>query len=221
MTTKLIEVLFFDFGNVCATFDFRRFLGPFSARIGQSVADVRAALVGNAAGRSYGPFFERVESGTISPSQFFHELTRTLNCAHLVDYETFARMWSDIFVAENTELDHLLAKIPLRKYLLSNTNHIVHSRYIAHTAIVRNHFRYWEQRVLSYLVGGIKPDAKIYVEALRRAGIDPSQCLFVDDLAENIAAWETLGGRGIVYNAHHDSIEMLRREFAAHGITPI
>lgn len=220
MTTKPIEVLFFDFGNVCATIDFRRFLVPFSAHIGQNVADVRLALVGNVAGKSYGPFFERVESGIISPSQFFHELTRTLNCGHLIGYETFARMWSDIFIAENTELDHLLSKIPLRKYLLSNTNHIVHSRYIAQTAIVRNHFRNWEQRVLSYLVGGIKPDAAIYVEALRRAGVDPSKCLFIDDIAENIAAWEALGGRGIVYNAHHDSIDMLRREFAAHGITP-
>ncbi|KKU81677.1 MAG: HAD-superfamily hydrolase, subfamily IA, variant 3 [Parcubacteria group bacterium GW2011_GWA2_47_8] len=170
-------------------------------------------------GKSYGPFFESFESGMMSSNRFFFEVTRLFNCAELIDYEPFATWWSSIFISENTELDQLLTRIPLRKFLLSNTNRMIFNRYIAHTMIVQNHFREWEQRILSYIIGAVKPDPPIYQEALRRSGVHPSQCLFIDDVHANISAWQALGGHGVVYDARHDSIEALEQKLLALGVT--
>ena len=221
LKTPTIKALFFDFGNVCATYDVHRFLDPFSKQIGIQPDEVKKILIGEVPhGKSYGPFFERLESGMMSSSRFFFEITQLFNCAGLIDYEPFARWWSSIFIAENKELDQLLTRIPLQKFLLSNTNRMIFNRYIAHTMIVQHHFREWEQRILSYVVGAVKPDLPIYREALRRAGVHPSHCLFIDDLPENITAWEALGGRGIVYDARCDSIEILSLALAKFGVVP-
>ncbi len=37
--------------------------------------------------------------------------------------------------------------------------------------------------VLSYEVGAAKPSARIYQEAIRRAGCRPEECFFTDDIA--------------------------------------
>ena len=209
-----IQAVFWDFGNVCATFDMKRFTTPFSQHLQVDSAEVGAVLFGH---MGYSPLFRSLECGTVSPCQFYHKLTSALGKADAIDYETFARMWSDIFLRENTELCDVLDRIPHCHYLLSNTNEIVRSRYMANSAIVRKHFRAPCAQILSHRVGAMKPDERIYREALRSAGIPASQCLFVDDLPENILAWKALGGHGVVYNAKHDSIDDLEHKLAYAG----
>jgi HAD superfamily hydrolase (TIGR01509 family) len=49
--------------------------------------------------------------------------------------------------------------------------------------------------VLSFEVGALKPDPKIYRLALEASGEEASDCVFVDDVAENIQAAKALGLR--------------------------
>jgi len=52
--------------------------------------------------------------------------------------------------------------------------------------------------IISAEVGSCKPDARIYAEALRSAGItDPARAVFVDDLPPNVAAAAGLGMRAL------------------------
>ncbi len=216
-----IRVLFFDFGNVCATYEFERFIRSFSAHTGIPEHLVLSTLnEGINTGVHYSPLFLDLESGKISPHQFFHQLTAILDCADRIDYETFARLWVDIFLEENTALDTLLSLLPQKKYLLSNTNHIVHARYIAECGIIRRHFPFYGDRVLSYEVGAVKPEIKIWDSAFARANVQPEQAVFIDDLPANIAGWRARGGHGIVYNAHIHSIEYLTTELQKFGIMP-
>lgn len=209
-----IKALFFDFGNVCVTFDFFKFLRAWSAFVGCTVEEARAKFLGDPGPHlTYSRLFEELECGTIAPCQFFHEITTMFGVAGRIDYDTFAAMWSDIFLAENHALDALLSRIATPKYLLSNTNKIVFARYVAHCNIMRNHFPAWSNRVLSYQVGAMKPNKKIYEVAFARAGVLPEETLFVDDVHTNVDTWRSLGGHGIVYNAHHDPIELLEHKF--------
>jgi HAD superfamily hydrolase (TIGR01509 family) len=49
--------------------------------------------------------------------------------------------------------------------------------------------------VLSFEVGALKPDPRIYRLALEASGEEASDCVFVDDVAENIQAAKALGLR--------------------------
>jgi putative hydrolase of the HAD superfamily len=46
---------------------------------------------------------------------------------------------------------------------------------------------------LSYEIGARKPDAKIYHHLLENLGVKGSQCLFLDDRAENVEAARAAG----------------------------
>jgi putative hydrolase of the HAD superfamily len=201
-----ITTVFFDFGNVIATFDFERFIRSFATHTGISRKAVKKAVDGDVHG--YSELFVQLERGEIVPNKFFHHFTTSLGCTGKTSYADFTKFWTEIFIEENFRLDDILSRLPQQKFLLSNTNKIMHEKHIRHSPIIRKHFPFG-RRILSYRVGAIKPDNPIYHEAFREAKARPEECLFVDDMPENIRAWKALGGHGIVYNAHTHSISEL------------
>ena len=55
--------------------------------------------------------------------------------------------------------------------------------------------------VISGEVGLRKPDPPIYRLAARRLGLDPADCVFVDDIDTNVAAAEAVGMAGVVHRS--------------------
>jgi putative hydrolase of the HAD superfamily len=209
-----ITTVFFDFGNVIATFDFERFIRRFTAHTGVPRKIVKKAIDGDVHG--YSELFVQLERGEIAPQKFFHLFTTSLGCAGKISYTEFTKFWTETFIAENIHLENILSQLPQRKFLLSNTNKIMHELHIAYSPIIRRHFPF-NRRILSYHVGAIKPDHAIYHEAFRKAKAKPEECLFIDDMPENIRAWKALGGHGIIYNAHKHSIGELESELIKIG----
>ena len=68
--------------------------------------------------------------------------------------------------------------------LTQNTNPIHFSMLKARYPV----FGYFDDFVLSYQVGALKPDAEIYRKAIQRAGCRPDECFFTDDIAINVDA---------------------------------
>lgn len=58
---------------------------------------------------------------------------------------------------------------------------------------------YFDDVVLSYQVGLVKPDAEIFKLATERLDVSPSECVFIDDDERNVRAAEKCGMKGIVY----------------------
>ncbi|PKW12542.1 HAD-IA family hydrolase [Saccharopolyspora spinosa] len=65
--------------------------------------------------------------------------------------------------------------------------------------------------VLSGAVGVSKPNAEIYLLAARRLGLEPGQCVFVDDLPRNVAGAVGAGMVGV----HHCDVASTVTELAA------
>ncbi len=53
---------------------------------------------------------------------------------------------------------------------------------------------------VSYELGLLKPDAKIYQKVLQKLGAQPQEVIFIDDKPRNVKAAEALGICGIVFN---------------------
>lgn len=64
----------------------------------------------------------------------------------------------------------------------------------------KGHYAPFELKVLSFEVGSWKPEAKIYQNALEKAGVKPNEAVFIDDQKENVDAAEALGIRGILFH---------------------
>jgi putative hydrolase of the HAD superfamily len=52
----------------------------------------------------------------------------------------------------------------------------------------------------------VKPDPKIYERLMERYGLEPSECVFIDDRPENVAAAKALGMEGIVFEGSFSEI---------------
>ncbi|MHB8094616.1 MAG: HAD-IA family hydrolase, partial [Candidatus Aminicenantales bacterium] len=63
---------------------------------------------------------------------------------------------------------------------------------------------FFDDYILSFELGIAKPEPGIYREALRRAGCRAGECVFIDDIPENVEAAVKLGIAGIVYRPETD-----------------
>lgn len=212
-----IKTIFFDFGNVIATFEFERFIERFTAHTGVSPEALHDVLFGSPTYYGYSELFRQFECGEISPGKFFHLLTTLLDCTRKISYADFAAYWADIDCEENSALEHILSRCLQEKLLLSNTNKIMHERRIAEMPLIKRHFPF-HRRMLSYRMGTIKPEGAIYQKALRFANTQPEETLLIDDLEINIEGWRAIGGIGICYHAGKDSIESLEAQLINLGV---
>lgn len=57
----------------------------------------------------------------------------------------------------------------------------------------------FDDMVLSFEVGTTKPDPRIYEMAANRLGVEPSECVFIDDIERYCQAAQAVGMNAIVY----------------------
>jgi epoxide hydrolase-like predicted phosphatase len=62
--------------------------------------------------------------------------------------------------------------------------------------------------VISAEVGMRKPEPQIYLHALQLLGLDPAECVFIDDIKANVTAAEDLGFAGVL---HSDAVATRQR----------
>lgn len=67
----------------------------------------------------------------------------------------------------------------------------------------------FDAAVLSGEVGMAKPDPRIYRMVGERVGLDPRQCVFVDDLHGNVAGAVAVGMVGVHHRDIHSTVEEL------------
>ena len=64
--------------------------------------------------------------------------------------------------------------------------------------------------IISYELGLVKPDDKIYKALMEKYNIVPERAVFIDDREENVQAARALGIKGIIF----ENYEQARRELA-------
>jgi putative hydrolase of the HAD superfamily len=136
------------------------------------------------------------ETGTLSESEFYEEVCRRIGIR--ISWPDFLRTWCSVF--ERPLLpDELLAALARKTHLwaLSNTNKL-HFDYMLRTFTFLSHF---EGFILSHQVGALKPDSRIFLQALQKTQAHPSEVLFVDDQEANVNAARELGIEAFQFHA--------------------
>jgi putative hydrolase of the HAD superfamily len=184
--------LIFDFGNVIAFFDYAWACGVMGRRLALSGAE----FLRRASSAGLDPLVQAYERGEISSQEFARSFCELVG--HEIPYDVFAPAWADIFRL-NEPVAALVRRLKGRGYTLvlgSNTNdlHATHFRRQFAEALAP-----FDHLVLSYEVGHIKPSADFFLACARAAGADPGDCVFIDDLPENVEGARNAGLGGIVF----------------------
>jgi glucose-1-phosphatase len=202
-----LPALIFDFGNVVAHFDYGKAASRLGARIGLSGAEVLERL----RPLGFSELLKSYESGRISAEAFSEGVSGMVGLA--ISHDDFVAAWSDIFVA-NESLAPLFGFLKGRGYTLvlgSNTNDVHAAQFRRQFAETFEHF---DRLVLSYEVGHIKPSAAFYLACAEAARAEPGDCVFIDDLLENIEGARAAGLVGL----HYQTTEGLLADLEALGV---
>ncbi len=200
----MIRAIIFDLGRVVLWFDNNVFLRKLAERAGSAFEDVKEAVHANI------PLIREFDRGTLSPPEFHGRVCDAVGAR--VPYDFFFEIYNPIFRLNEPVLSliHRLKVSGLTLVLLSNTDP-ERFGYIRRTF---PQILVFDAYVLSYEVKLLKPDPAIYHEAVRRAGADPGDCVFVDDLEDNIRGAAAAGLTGILYAPETD----LEAEFVKLGL---
>ena len=195
-----IDAVVFDLGKVLIDYDFNRAIQGAARLANLPPADVRQRLLGE------GHFFD-FECGHLSGPEFHGKVQTMLDCA--IPYDTFCELWNCIFIGEIEPTVALFLALQQRSDLkvgiLSNTNalHFEHVRQNM-SGLVR--LREMKHVYASHQIRCRKPGAPCYQLVLKNMEVRAERCVFIDDMAENIASAEALGMHGI----HATSPEAVR-----------
>jgi putative hydrolase of the HAD superfamily len=200
-------ILIFDFGNVVAFFDYLRACETMGAHAGLSGPE----LLAQALERGFTPLLHQFEAGQVDALEFSRSTCAMAGVT--LAHDAFVAAWEDIFWINEpvTDLAAGLKRLGYRLFLGSNTN-VLHATYYRRK--FARELAPFEGFVLSYEVGVEKPARAFYEACAQAAEAAPGDCLFIDDVFENVEGARAAGLRAIQYR----DTEALVRDLAAEGV---
>ncbi len=186
---SVAHTIIFDLGKVIVDFDHMVFCRNASLHCDLSPDEIYRKIF-------HAGLEKRFDSGALTPEAFFNAVCSALSLK--IDIGLFACLWSDIFTL-TPGIESLINRLKqqYRLLCLSNTNPW-------HFNWCRQHFKVLEAFdacILSYECHCCKPDFGIYKKALKKTDALPAMCLYIDDIADNVAAARQLNMQGIVFSS--------------------
>ena len=199
----MVKHIIFDLGQVLVKVDLKPFIYQFSKAF-KIEPDVLKTSKNN------GAYYD-FQLGKIN-GEDFHRIT----CEYFnqsVPFDSFKDIWLSMLAGEVEGTAEIVNKLFEKKYtlsLLSNTDPW-HYQYCEKTIAALQKF---ENIFLSYDLGMRKPGVEIFLTVVEKLAAKPEQCLFIDDLEENIEAAKGLNFHTVLFqNADQLQYELREKGF--------
>ena len=197
MKTRRIKAVIFDLGNVLLNYDAAKAARRFSKACKVPLIKLWIHFFTSPTEKAY-------TRGEITCREFYRHAKQALKFP--VNFKTFRHYWNDIFL-ENEGMDEVLRRLkknyPL--YLISNTNRM-HFDHVKKKFRILRHFK---KTFPSHEMGARKPEAEIYLKALREIRLKPEETVFVDDVPKFVAGARKVGMHAVRFR----NKEQLLRDF--------
>ncbi len=194
-----IKTCLFDMGNVLVYFSHQKMCENVATVCDASEADIKTLLIDS--GLQW-----QIERGEISEQQFHSAFEKHLGKS--VDFDGLKHATADIFWLNESIVPLLeeLKNLNMRLVLLSNTS-ITHLRFIQQEFDVLDHF---DAFTTSFEAGALKPDARIYEDALSKANCAPQDCFYTDDIENYVLKARQFGINAEIYTQTDKTRQALR-----------
>lgn len=184
----MIKTLIFDLGKVIVNFDHSRIIERIEQYCDFKSDEIHQIMFTSNAVQDY-------EIGRISSLEFFEEVKKLLNLR--MTFAEFSDAWICTFDLEPILPEELIKSLSkqYRLLVLSDTNEL-------HFEFIKANFpilRYFDDFVLSYQVGEVKPCPEIFLAAIKKANCLPEECFFTDDREGNILGAKDVGIKAIQF----------------------
>jgi len=153
--------------------------------------------------------FKQYNKGLLTPNEFHKLLQKEINAE--IAYHEFKKIWCSIFsVQDGIETIANTLKQKFKIAILSDTDPL-HWEYITtNFPWIKNLGPAW----LSYERGIMKPDANSFKGTASLIHLQPEQCLFIDDLQQNVDGAKSIGMHAILFK----NVQQLKEELIQLGI---
>lgn len=199
----MIRTVIFDLGGVIVPLDFPQLYARISERCGVPVSDIPTRI--GATG-----LVPMLETGQVSAEEFTTRISAELGLTLAAG--EFPALWSSLFSRHTLIPESLLLALKgrYRLLLLSNTNSL-------HFEMIRDNYPligHFDDYILSYKVGAMKPSPLMYEAAISKAGCHPSECFFTDDIEPYVAGARQAGIDAVQFKSY----DQIVGELASRGI---
>lgn len=194
----MIKAIIFDYGNVISALDNNLFLTEIAEHSEKTMSELHELIYVKSG------LPTQFETGLITSNEFFARIKEL--CELSISKTDFIRAFTGIFTPIQETLDLIKRLKPdYMLGLLSNTNEWDFNYEIEKIKV----FDLFDTVTVSYKIKAMKPDRKIYLDALNKLGLKPEECIYIDDIKEYSDAASTIGIRGIHYTDHESLLTSL------------
>ena len=154
--------------------------------------------------------WERLDLGTLTREELADKVLSLLGDCYQEKVEEVIWNWP-VYIDSYTEVFPLLAALKEkghRIFVLSNTSPVFYELLkdqLSPLAEILDGF------VLSCDIKAIKPDRKMFEEILQKYELNPTNCIFLDDVEENTKVAESLGIKAYQVKQRSDVVDILQR----------
>lgn len=179
----------FDIGNVLIDFDLPRLLKTISNHSRVNMEDI------------HGSWTRKdtidVETGKVDPKNHYQRYADSIGLKW--SYDVWKKVWADIYTLND---DGMAIFFELKEkgfpvYFLSNlaeyNKEAIEMKY-------KDFFSLSNGNYYSYELGLYKPDPKIFYSVCSKINASPEQCVFIDDLQENVEGAQAVGMKAIRFS---------------------
>ena len=154
--------------------------------------------------------WERLDLGTLTREELVDRVLSLLGDIYKKKVEEVIWNWP-AYIDIYTEVFPLLTGLKEkghRIFVLSNTSPVFYELLKDQLAPLE---KILDGFVLSCDIKAIKPDRKMFEEILRKYQLDPANCIFLDDIADNTKMAESLGIRAYQVKQRSDVVDILKK----------
>ena len=197
----MIKNVVFDFGSVLVQHDFVAYFTEYFHDADEARRFCTQALAhefSNDVDRALHPFRYYVEQKQREWPQYANAL------------ECFDQHFADMFTGETEGMYEWMCQLKGAGYRLLGLSNWS-SKVLDVMARFPRVFSPLEDSLISYTCHYLKPEREIYELFLEKFGVQPEECVFIDDRAENIEGARRVGMHGIVF----ENMEQLKCDWKA------
>jgi len=200
----MVKEIIFDFGNVICHFTNDILVKKISNLTGKNREEVFDLIYKKS------DIIKRVESGAITSEQFYKELSNLfeLNISYTELKEIYSKDKFTIVEGMNELIESLKKNFKIG--LLSNTSEWDYEYILKIAPIIKT----FDAITTSFEVGAMKPNPIIFKDSLIKLQFKPEECLFTDDITENVEAAKKMGMQAVQFT----TVEKFRTDLAKLGV---
>ena len=154
--------------------------------------------------------WERLDLGTLTREELVLKVVSMIGSIYQEKVQEVVWNWPS-YIEIYTEVFPLLVRLKEkghRIFVLSNTSPVFYELLEEQLSPLNEIL---DGFVLSCDIKAIKPDPKMFEEILHKYQLDPANCVFLDDIADNTKMAESLGIKAYQIKKRSDVVDILQR----------